>query len=626
MRLINITLNPFAGFLNKTVSFTDGVNVVFGKNEAGKSTLIKALKMILFDSTFQTPAAGKKLLKDVLPVDGGDTVGVSLEFEHEGDTYHLNKKWGAAPSCSFHKANQAPITEPGRVQSELNNILKQNRLVWESVMIASQAQIPDTHTFLEKNKDVSTDLDRILQNAVMNNLGVAPEKITEEIEVQLNSLCTHWNLDLDKPLIGNTGKGSYDNRYNNPGEILSLDYQLFDKRIKLETRKKYDERLDEKVRNLESKNAQLEEVSQFVEKYKNKIDGYRKLSSLNYQKSRLENENNTLKTDCNAWSSASSQLELLRQNGARDRVEKESIDKELQVANTKNNSGFIVSNKNNIDQLLQQKDRIMAVQQGYKCIRREDKLQLDNMQAELNGEKVRFDALSNMQGFHVELTASNNISIDLTQQKTGRQTIDLFTASPYEFDANGSFELKSHELHLKVIASIDNLRNTEIRIAELESALQRIVAEYDAESVEALLESDKQWQKCETEIINLDRDIKGKLGAETFETLAARVQALNELPECRSVETLTKLQGEAAERLAESIAAYRAKESIQKNYQEKYTTLDRLKSIQLDKLIELRQVNDAISQLAEMPEDNKTSEELIALYDQKNFGGIDCPL
>ena len=47
MKLIQLHLHPFAGTVNRTINFEDGLNIIFGDNEAGKSTIVKALLLAL---------------------------------------------------------------------------------------------------------------------------------------------------------------------------------------------------------------------------------------------------------------------------------------------------------------------------------------------------------------------------------------------------------------------------------------------------------------------------------------------------------------------------------------------------------------------------------------------------
>ena len=195
MLLKKITLHPFAGIINKTFEFEAGMNVLYGVNEAGKSTLMKAIAMVLFDLTEQTPSAGEKLLNGILPLGGGDFVAVDLEFEINNEYYFLKKQWGKTNFSSLHKLNEAPITDPKDVQNKLNVLLLQNRNVWESVMFASHTTLSTTHKSLVKNQQVISDFDSLLQNAIINNAGFAPEDIQLQLKNQLNLLINRPFVD-----------------------------------------------------------------------------------------------------------------------------------------------------------------------------------------------------------------------------------------------------------------------------------------------------------------------------------------------------------------------------------------------------------------------------------------------
>ena len=50
MKIKNISCTQFAGVRDRNVSFTDGINVIYGKNESGKSTLVNLISRTLFQN------------------------------------------------------------------------------------------------------------------------------------------------------------------------------------------------------------------------------------------------------------------------------------------------------------------------------------------------------------------------------------------------------------------------------------------------------------------------------------------------------------------------------------------------------------------------------------------------
>jgi exonuclease SbcC len=89
MKIKSIQLKPFAGISDKKVKFCPGLTVILGPNEAGKSTLLNALKSVLFTEVELTKVRFDRLMKEYMPVKGGDTIRVSLEFQTEGKDYFL---------------------------------------------------------------------------------------------------------------------------------------------------------------------------------------------------------------------------------------------------------------------------------------------------------------------------------------------------------------------------------------------------------------------------------------------------------------------------------------------------------------------------------------------------------
>ena len=101
MILCRITLSPFAGIPRLDLSFTDGLNVILGANETGKSTVFHALYNVMFTEAKLTPGRFKKLMNRFLPVGGGDTIAVALHFKHKNTDHYLKRKWGPSAEAEL---------------------------------------------------------------------------------------------------------------------------------------------------------------------------------------------------------------------------------------------------------------------------------------------------------------------------------------------------------------------------------------------------------------------------------------------------------------------------------------------------------------------------------------------
>ena len=59
MKILSLHIDGFGKFHDRDISFEDGLNVVYGKNEAGKSTLHTFIKGMLFGIERQRGRASK---------------------------------------------------------------------------------------------------------------------------------------------------------------------------------------------------------------------------------------------------------------------------------------------------------------------------------------------------------------------------------------------------------------------------------------------------------------------------------------------------------------------------------------------------------------------------------------
>ncbi|MBE7062590.1 MAG: chromosome segregation protein SMC, partial [Ruminococcaceae bacterium] len=75
MKIHSLRLTSFGKFKNKTIALSDGINLIYGKNEAGKSTVMAFIKAMLYGFNGRGADGDRKRY---IPWDGG---GLSGEME-----------------------------------------------------------------------------------------------------------------------------------------------------------------------------------------------------------------------------------------------------------------------------------------------------------------------------------------------------------------------------------------------------------------------------------------------------------------------------------------------------------------------------------------------------------------
>ena len=96
MRFIDLHIDGFGKFHDLALSFDEGMNILYGRNEAGKSTLHAFLQAMLYGLE-RRPGVGSaaRLHKKYRPWDTPETFGGQLRLRHEGKIYRIVRDFSA---------------------------------------------------------------------------------------------------------------------------------------------------------------------------------------------------------------------------------------------------------------------------------------------------------------------------------------------------------------------------------------------------------------------------------------------------------------------------------------------------------------------------------------------------
>ncbi len=121
MIIKKIEIEGFGKFTDTTFKFDKGLNLIYGNNEDGKTTLMSFVKMMLYSSSAKTEKSAdlfKALRKKYRPWNGTSMSG-AMEFESGGMTYRLQKEF--LKSDATDKTTIFCITTGENIQIENKN-------------------------------------------------------------------------------------------------------------------------------------------------------------------------------------------------------------------------------------------------------------------------------------------------------------------------------------------------------------------------------------------------------------------------------------------------------------------------------------------------------------------------
>lgn len=231
MKITNISCTQFAGVRERNVSFTDGINLVYGKNESGKSTLVNLLSRTLFQSAKLDRRSDKEFFELYFPgakkgsAITGDFADGRITFEAENGTYTLSKEWGVDARCTL-STPEGILRSQGKIDEVLKDALLYGEGVYDELLFSSQR---NTDAALQaivdasKKSDAKQELTHAVSRAFAESDGISIDAIEQAINSKIDEIAgKHWDFGREAP-ARKAGRWS-----TGLGEILKAFYALED--------------------------------------------------------------------------------------------------------------------------------------------------------------------------------------------------------------------------------------------------------------------------------------------------------------------------------------------------------------------------------------------------------------
>lgn len=302
MKIKEVSTRQFAGVRDKKLTLDDNLNVIIGKNESGKSTMVELIYQMLYtDSQVRKNSKeGKAFLEKYMPAGmDSDMIDGKLVFSTDEGDYSLQKKWGTSAFCELTDPKNNIVGNEQRIREVIDGELIYKKGLYDDVVFASQRSQADVvKHILQKLNDKETttkqDLVSIIASESMaETSGVAMEDIEKKLKEKVDEYTGKWDFDLDMP----EKRRDIDDPWKvGVGTILQDYYEWKrqeDKFRKAEQAEKaidlYNEQIAENKERLADYTAQKEEY----EKYAEALASYQKSEKLKKEyvekKSKIEN-------------------------------------------------------------------------------------------------------------------------------------------------------------------------------------------------------------------------------------------------------------------------------------------------------------------------------------------------
>ncbi len=610
MKLKHIQLHPFGGVANRSFKFHDGLNVIEGPNEFGKSTLSNALWHTLFTNSKLTPAKLEKVMGCYLPKPNGDHVSVSLEFEASGKTWALNKSWGARAESSLQESGGQTIVDPSTVQDKLCELLQRNEATWQHVLFVSQAELTRTVQALQKNANQIENIQPFVLGAASIPGDISADDLQDAIDERISDHYGRWDRDSDGP---KKGRGIGNPWSLGVGPLLSAYYGQETVRaeyLKVIAHEKQVDLYNSQIRQFQE---QIEESREFVETGQELRNGLAQRGSLEEKEKGFTKELKLLKKVMADWPGAAKVLESKERDCSEVSKSLKTIERELETAERLKASENL---KKGYKRLIDAKDQLKAASE-----RRE---KLNSIPADLLAELKTLGQKT--QKLQIKLEAQKlNASIESQQPKKvtitrGVETtedISLNAGENWSATADGKVTFEFDDLSIRVESGNSDVNQLLDDLQVAKDRQQEILRTLKVDDMQAVVAADESYKEAFAEEKRLTGLYNAALQDRTEEEWKSKISELDALPQTRSTEVLKKERSSAFQKEARLKAEIRQDKDNIEEWTKEYESPDSLTDTIIDRTAEHKETLSKLEKLPSLPEGFNSVPEYFDKLDKK---------
>ncbi len=597
----------FAGLKDRSVHFQDGINVLLGENESGKSTLVEGIHSVMFKSAkYDKRAASKAFYDKFMPLPQGDIIDGEMVISSEQGDYVISKEWGPNPSIKL-TAPSGVITSEDKINKVLKDVLMFGEGTFSNILFSKQVNIREALKNITGSPETTSEISTLLRKAVMELDGVSVDRLGTKIDAEIENLLKRWDIERNYP---ENNRGISNPYKTGIGEVVTLFYKKEGLRRNMQEAKEKQIHFDEICSRLVALDEEIIAIKQQKEKMEEIENDVIKRSLLEPKIAQYDKDQQTLMKINLEWPQHEMRLTQLKEELktlAED--EKKLAEEKLQAGKVKEKEAL----KLKLDKVDELKRRIEEQGQEIKDIKNITKEHLSALEKYRQGmqtaeAKMQAGVMIGKLDFY---TGNNLLTIT-------RDLEEPAVIKPGDtFKANGFIKLEGDILSLEIKSGDIDFTELRKQYEDHKKKLESLLAELHVTSIEEAKLNKEKADRINQALLSLKEQMDSLLESETYETLQEKLSAYGDLSSVRSLAAIESVGKQLNDKKTELLSSRKTLEMIVNNWRQEYTDINGL--FQEIVAIKLAQEKDtqALRILEPLPEEyenaDKFRSELIGL-------------
>ncbi|MBR3251914.1 MAG: AAA family ATPase, partial [Erysipelotrichaceae bacterium] len=143
MKINKIETEAFAGIQDRELEFDDGINLIVGENETGKSTIVDLIYNMFFQTTNTKRNKDRSFLNLYFPNKdsefSGDFINGKVVFENDKGKFTLEKEWNDdGGETKLTTPDKTKIKNAEQVEEIIDKELRYGKGVFNELIFSSQ--------------------------------------------------------------------------------------------------------------------------------------------------------------------------------------------------------------------------------------------------------------------------------------------------------------------------------------------------------------------------------------------------------------------------------------------------------------------------------------------------------